>query len=164
MLFSYKTAMSEVNVKTSRMGSKKWIYHEERNFASNYFSFLKILFQFINLLQRVDLIYQLPKSPYSHFSQTLKSFIWECFFPVNTHKIISNIVWNFILNTMPFLDFNSLNQNGLLILMYFTNLRLIDTFRYKEKIKSTIRIVLWVPLRDRLLISLLILSEFRRIN
>ena len=30
--------------------SKKWTYHKEQDFASNYFTFLKILFQFKNLL------------------------------------------------------------------------------------------------------------------
>ena len=48
--FPYKTALSEANVKTNRVVSRKWTYHEERSFASNYFSFLKILFQFKNLL------------------------------------------------------------------------------------------------------------------
>ena len=48
--FPYKTAISEANVKTNRMVSTKWTYHKERSFASNYFIFLKILFQFKNLL------------------------------------------------------------------------------------------------------------------
>ena len=34
--FPYKTALSEANVTTNRMGSTKWIYHKERSFASNY--------------------------------------------------------------------------------------------------------------------------------
>ena len=46
----YKTAISEANVKTNRMVSTKLTYHEEWSFASNYFNFLKILFQFKNLL------------------------------------------------------------------------------------------------------------------
>ena len=33
--FSYKTTISEVNVKTNRMMSTKWTYHKERRFASN---------------------------------------------------------------------------------------------------------------------------------
>ena len=37
------------------MGSTKWTYHKELSFASNYFIFLKILFQFKNLLYRDDL-------------------------------------------------------------------------------------------------------------
>ena len=48
--FPYETAISEANVKTNRMVTIKWTYHKERSFASNYFSFLKILFQFKNLL------------------------------------------------------------------------------------------------------------------
>ena len=42
--------MPEANVKTNRMVSTKWNYHKEWNFVSNYFIFLKILFQFKNLL------------------------------------------------------------------------------------------------------------------
>ena len=48
--FPYKTAISEANVKTNKMVTTKWTYHKERSFASNYFIFLKILFQFKNLL------------------------------------------------------------------------------------------------------------------
>ena len=48
--FPYKTAISEANIKTNKVVTTKWIYHEERSFASNYFIFLKILFQFKNLL------------------------------------------------------------------------------------------------------------------
>ena len=48
--FSYKTVMSEANVKTNKMASAKWTYHKEQSFASNYFIFLKILFQFKNLI------------------------------------------------------------------------------------------------------------------
>ena len=35
--FPYKTAMPEANVKTNRTRSRKWSYHKEPNFASNYF-------------------------------------------------------------------------------------------------------------------------------
>ena len=45
-LFPYKTALSKANFKTNRVGSTKWTYHKEQSFASNYFIFLKILFQF----------------------------------------------------------------------------------------------------------------------
>ena len=48
--FPYKIASSEANVKTNRMGNTKWTYQKERSFASNYFIFMKILFQFKNLL------------------------------------------------------------------------------------------------------------------
>ena len=54
--FPYKTAISEANVKTNRMVTTKWAYHRERSFASNYFIYLKILFQFKNLLQIIDLM------------------------------------------------------------------------------------------------------------
>ena len=37
--FSFRTAMSEANVKTNRMVSTKWTYHKERSFASSYFFF-----------------------------------------------------------------------------------------------------------------------------
>ena len=47
--FTYKTAISEANVKTNKMVSIKWTYHKERSFARNYFIFLKTLFQFKNL-------------------------------------------------------------------------------------------------------------------
>ena len=48
--FPYRTALSEANVKTSRIGSTKLTYHKERSFASNHFPFSKILFQFGNLI------------------------------------------------------------------------------------------------------------------
>ena len=62
-----KTGISEANVKTNRMVSKKWSYHKERSFASECFIFLKILFQFKNLFERADLMYQRHKCPYSYF-------------------------------------------------------------------------------------------------
>ena len=65
--FPYKTAISEANVKTNRMVTTKWAYHRERSFASNYFIFLKVLFQFKNLLQIIDLMYQQPKRWYLRF-------------------------------------------------------------------------------------------------
>ena len=53
---SYKTAISEANAKTNIMVSGpikwniKWTYQQERSFASNYFIFSTILFQFKTLL------------------------------------------------------------------------------------------------------------------
>ena len=44
--FSFKTALSEANVKTNRMATTKWTYHKEWRFASNCFIFLENLFQF----------------------------------------------------------------------------------------------------------------------
>ena len=46
----YKTALLEANVKINRMETTKWTYHKEYNFASSFFVFLKILFQYVNLL------------------------------------------------------------------------------------------------------------------
>ena len=66
--FLFKTTLSETNVKTNRMATTKWNYHKEWSFANNFFIFLENLFQFQNLLKRVNLMYQRPKSPYSHFS------------------------------------------------------------------------------------------------
>ena len=70
----YKTALSEANVKTNRMGSTKWTHHKEQGFASNHFPFLKILFRFRNLVYRVDLMYQPPKCPYSYFLKALEFY------------------------------------------------------------------------------------------
>ena len=74
-IFLYKTALSEANVKTNRMGSTKLSYHKERRFARNYFTFSKILFQYENLLERVDLVCQLPKCPYLYFAWTLEFYL-----------------------------------------------------------------------------------------
>ena len=37
--YPYKTALSEANVKTNRMGSTKWTYLKEHSFARIYFIF-----------------------------------------------------------------------------------------------------------------------------
>ena len=47
---SNKTAISEANAKTNIMVSTTWTYQQERSFASNYFIFSTILFQFKTLL------------------------------------------------------------------------------------------------------------------
>ena len=57
-LFPYKTVKSEAIVKANRMVSTKWTCRKEQSFASNCSAFLRILFQFKNLLKRVDLMYQ----------------------------------------------------------------------------------------------------------
>ena len=51
--FPDKTAISEANVKKNRIVNTKWTYHKERSFASNYFIFLKILFEFNPLFHNV---------------------------------------------------------------------------------------------------------------
>ena len=66
--FPFKTALSEANFKTNSMATTKWTYHKERSFASNCFTFLENLLQFLNLLKRVNLMYQRSRCPYSYFS------------------------------------------------------------------------------------------------
>ena len=66
--FPFKTALSEANVKTNRMVATKWTYHKEWSFASNYFIFLENVFQFQNLLNRANLMYQRPKFSNLYFS------------------------------------------------------------------------------------------------
>ena len=78
--FPSKTAPSEANVKTNRMATTKWTYHKKWSYASNYFIFLENLFQFWSLLNRVNLIYQRPKCPYSYFSQAVE-FNFRVLFP-----------------------------------------------------------------------------------
>ena len=85
--FLYKIGISEVNVKINNMVSTKWIYYKERSFASNYFIFLNILFQFKNHLYRDDLMYQRPECPNSYFCKGW-SFIWRYVFPVSILNII----------------------------------------------------------------------------
>ena len=84
--FPYKTAQSEANVKINRLGSTKLIYHKEQSFASNHFAFWIILFQFRNIVYRVDLMYQPPKCPYSYFLKALE-FYFRVFFPASILKI-----------------------------------------------------------------------------
>ena len=48
--FRYKTALSEANVKTNRMGSTKWTYCKGQSFTSNYLIFSKILCQLKKLV------------------------------------------------------------------------------------------------------------------
>ena len=77
--FPYKTGLSEANVKANRMGSTKLTFHKEQSFPCNNFSFSKILFQFRNLVYRVDLINQTPRCLYSYFSKALE-FHFRLFF------------------------------------------------------------------------------------
>ena len=71
------------------MGSTKLTHHKEQSFASNHFPFSKILFQFRNLVYRVDLMYQPPKCPYSYFSKALE-FYFRVFFSLWAYlKVVS---------------------------------------------------------------------------
>ena len=78
--FPFKTALSEVSVKTNKMVTTKWTYHKEWSFASNCLFFLENFFQFWNFLERVNLMYQRPKC---HIFHKRWSLILECFFPVS---------------------------------------------------------------------------------
>ena len=37
--FSYKTTLSDTNIKTGRMGSAKWAYNKEQSFCQYFFFF-----------------------------------------------------------------------------------------------------------------------------
>ena len=52
--FPFKTALSEVNVKTNRMATTKWTYRKELSFANGYFIFFENLFQVLKLLKSVN--------------------------------------------------------------------------------------------------------------
>ena len=75
------------------MRSTKLTYHKERSFASNHFPFSKILFQFRNLIYRVDLMYQPPKWPYSYFFKALEFYcrvFFPCQYPLNRFECSRN--------------------------------------------------------------------------
>ena len=79
--FSSKIAPSEANVKINSMATTKWTYHKEWSFARNCFIFLESLFQFQNLLSRVNLMYNDPNI-HNHIFRKHQSLILGCFFPV----------------------------------------------------------------------------------
>ena len=60
----YKTSISEASVKTNRMMSTEGFL---QILPVTTLFFLRNLFQFKNLLQKVGFMYQLPKCLYSHF-------------------------------------------------------------------------------------------------
>ena len=74
-----KIAPSEANVKANRKESTKWTYHRKQSFASDIFIFFKKNFQFKNVVQWVDLMYQPPKCPCSLFSKALEFYLSELF-------------------------------------------------------------------------------------
>ena len=76
--FLYKTALSEANVKANRMVTTKCTnyklqYYRERSFASNYFIFLKVLFQVKNLF--INDWFNVPTTQTSIFVLFLSSWI-----------------------------------------------------------------------------------------
>ena len=56
--YPYKTALSEANVKTNRMGSTKWTYLKECSFARTYFFFFKFHFSIRTCYK--ELIWSIP--------------------------------------------------------------------------------------------------------
>ena len=78
--FPYKTAMSEANVKTNRMGSTKWTYHKEWTYASNYFIFWKFYFSLMISCKELVWLTNFP-NVYVHNFRKRRRFIWVCFFP-----------------------------------------------------------------------------------
>ena len=74
--------LPEANVKANRMATTKWIYLKEWSFASNYLIFFENLFQFQNLLKRVNLMNQRPNVNIRVFRKRW-SLILGCFFPVS---------------------------------------------------------------------------------
>ena len=49
--FSFKTALSKLNVKINRKATTKWTYRKEWSFASNYFDFLEKIFPVLEPLK-----------------------------------------------------------------------------------------------------------------
>ena len=98
--FQYKSALLESNVKINRMRNIKWTYHKERSFVSNCLVFFfKVLFQFKNFLWRDDFMYQLPKCPYSCYSQSLEfhlRVLFPCEYPEGVLKVFvfEFLIWN----------------------------------------------------------------------
>ena len=76
--FPYKTILSNANFKTNRIGRT---YHKEESFGRDYFVFLKILFQFKKLVQRLDLVYQPRKCPYSKALEFYLGLFFPCEYP-----------------------------------------------------------------------------------
>ena len=104
--FPYETAISEANVKTNRMVITKWTYHKEWSFASNYFIFLKFLFQFKNFLKRVDLMYWWLKcfilflSTGVLFEDAFSLWVTVTFFLLKFWNFVSNAYWVLLSNVV----------------------------------------------------------------
>ena len=101
--FQFKNDISEANVKTKRMVSTKWTYQKERNFASNYFIFLKILLQFLfqfyfraSYKELIWCINYLNLHVFTFWKRW--SFIWWCFCSVS---ILINAEYDWICRYIP---------------------------------------------------------------
>ena len=84
-IFPHKTAMSERNVKTNRMGSTKWTYHKGRSLPGNILFFWKFCF---SLKTSYKELIGCTNYPNFHIYTFRKhwSFIWGSFFPVSIYK------------------------------------------------------------------------------
>ena len=90
--FPYKTALSEANIKTYRMGNKKWTYPKEESFAS---TFLSRKFCFNLGISCIELIW-CNNHPNVHIHTFLKrwSFTFGCFFPCEYPQNRFECSWN----------------------------------------------------------------------
>ena len=87
-LFPYKTGIAEANIKTNKMVSRKWTYHKERSFSSNYFFFF---WRFCYSLRTSSNDFtQYTNDPNSHIRAFCKcwSFVSRCFFLMSILKLV----------------------------------------------------------------------------
>ena len=78
--FPHKTALSEDNVKTKRMGSAKWMYHKEQSFLPvPTFLFWKFCSSIRTSYKEFILCISFSNVHIHTFSKCW-SFIWECIF------------------------------------------------------------------------------------
>ena len=80
--YPYKTAISESSVKTNRMVTTKWTYHEERSFASNYLFFWKFCFSLRTSYKELICCTNNPNIRICSFCKRSTFILW-CFFPVS---------------------------------------------------------------------------------
>ena len=112
--FPYKTVLSEANVKTNKISkkwrvknrSKKYIYHKERNLASNYFYFFT-LFSYKKLMWCTNY-----SNVHIHTSCKHWNIIWGCFSPTS----------NFSFSKVNQVNFRELNFTNIQIIRSSTNL------------------------------------------
>ena len=82
----YKTAISETNIKTNNTVNRKWTYHKERSFASNFFIFWKFCFSLRTSYKKFTWCTNKPKVHKRTFCKHC-SFVCRCFFPVSILKL-----------------------------------------------------------------------------
>ena len=117
--FPYKTAISEANFKTYRIVSTKWTYHNKWSFARNYFIFLKILFQFKNLLKRVDVMYQRSRNPYSYFSEAPRVLFEGAFSLLVSLKKLFSIYYKYLKTPKLYIQFTHFLGRTCLTSLFF---------------------------------------------